>query len=78
MTTVFQYLNLLWQVTQFLSGLIGLSHGGGILLFVREDIPCKIIKSDCDADFEGIFGEINLRIKNGYFVVLTIHIKVIS
>ena len=37
------------------------SHGGRILLFVREDIPCKIIKIDCDADFEGIFVEINLR-----------------
>ena len=39
------------------------SHGGGILLFVREDIPCKIIKTDCDADFEGIFEETNLRKK---------------
>ena len=38
-------------------------HGGGILLLVREDIPCKIIKTDCDADFEGIFVEINLRKK---------------
>ena len=54
------------------------SHRGGILLFVREDIPCKIIKTDCNADFEGIFVEINLRKKNGYFAVLTIHIKVIS
>ena len=27
------------------------SHGGGILLFIREDIPCRIIKTDCDADF---------------------------
>ena len=54
------------------------SHGGGILLFVREDIPSKIIKTDCNADFEGIFVEINLRKKNGYFAVLTIHIKVIS
>ena len=39
------------------------SHGGGILLFVREDIPCKIIKTDCDADFQDIFVEINLRKK---------------
>ena len=39
------------------------SHGGGILLFVREDIPRKIIKTDCDPDFEGIFVEINLRKK---------------
>ena len=37
------------------------SHGCGIILFVREDIPCKITKIDCDADFEGIFLEINLR-----------------
>ena len=35
------------------------SHGGRILLFVREDIPCKIIKTDC----EGVFVEINLRKK---------------
>ena len=39
------------------------SHGGEILLFVRQDIPCKIIKTDCDADFKGIFVEINLRKK---------------
>ena len=39
------------------------SHGGGILLFVRDDIPSKIIKTDCDADFEGIFVEIHLRKK---------------
>ena len=37
------------------------SHVGEIILFVREDIPCKIIKTDCDGDFEGIFVEINLR-----------------
>ena len=37
------------------------SHGCGIILFVREDIPCKITKIDCDADFEGIFLEKNLR-----------------
>ena len=30
------------------------SHGGEILLFVRENISCKIIKTDCGADFEGI------------------------
>ena len=33
--------------------------GGGIILFFREDIPCKIIKTDG----EGIFVEINLRKK---------------
>ena len=39
------------------------SHGCGILLFVREDISCKIIRTDCDADFEDIIVEINLRKK---------------
>ena len=39
------------------------SHGGRTLLFVKEDIPCKIIKTDRDADFEGTFVEINLRKK---------------
>ena len=39
------------------------SRGDGILLFVREDIPCKIIKTDCSADSEVIFVEINLRKK---------------
>ena len=43
------------------------SHGGGILLLVREDIPFKIIKTDCDADIEGIFVEINLRKKKWLF-----------
>ena len=32
-------------------------------MFVREYIPFKIIKTDCDADFEGIFIGINLRKK---------------
>ena len=32
-------------------------------MFVRKDIPCKTIKTDCDAHFEGIFVEINLRKK---------------
>ena len=64
MATVFQYLNLFWQVTQFLSGLIGqVVRRGGILLFFREDIPCKIIKTECHTDFEGIFVGINLRKK---------------
>ena len=35
------------------------SHGGGILLYVREDIPCKTIK--IDNAFEAIFIELNFR-----------------
>ena len=39
------------------------SKGGGIILYVREDIPCKIIKAETDAYYEGFFIEINLRKK---------------
>ena len=39
------------------------SHGGGIFLFVREYITCKIYKTDCDGDFGGIFVDINLKKK---------------
>ena len=39
------------------------SKGGGILLYIREDIPCKIIKTETDAYHEGFFIEINLRKK---------------
>ena len=42
------------------------SKGAGILLYVREDIPCKIIKTETDAYFEGFFIEINLRKKGDY------------
>ena len=31
------------------------SHGGGILLFIREDITTKIITKTPLKDFEGIF-----------------------
>ena len=37
------------------------SHGGGILIYVREDIPCKrLMKHTFPDDIEGIFIEINL------------------
>ena len=39
------------------------SKGGGILLCVREDIPCKIIKTETDAYHEAFFIEINFRKK---------------
>ena len=37
------------------------SHRGGILLFIREDIPAKIISITPLKDFEGIFVELNFR-----------------
>ena len=37
-------------------------HGGGILIYVREDIPSKkLSKHTFPNDIEGIFVEINLR-----------------
>ena len=39
------------------------SKGGSILLYVRKDIPCKIIKTETDAYYQDFFIEINLRKK---------------
>ena len=40
------------------------SYGGGILLYVREDIPAKLISNrSFDKDIEAMFVEINLRKK---------------
>ena len=38
------------------------SNGGGVMIYVREDIPCKMLsKHNTPDDFEGIFLELNLR-----------------
>ena len=38
------------------------SHGGGIMIYVRDDIPCKqLSKHTLPDDIEGMFIEINLR-----------------
>ena len=38
------------------------SNGGGIMIFVREDIPSKLLnKHTFSSDIEGLFVEINLR-----------------
>ena len=42
------------------------SKSSGILLYAREDIPFKIMKTETDAYHEGLFIEINLRKKSGY------------
>ena len=37
-------------------------HGGGVLVYIREDIPCNILKKTfLPVDIEGIFIELNLR-----------------
>ena len=38
------------------------SNGGGVMIYVREDLACKELKSKATPEkFEGIFLEINLR-----------------
>ena len=37
------------------------SHGGGILIYVREDIPSKELNKRVLEDIEGIFIEVNFR-----------------
>ena len=40
------------------------SHGGGTLLYIRENISSKILKFEpVESNFEGFFVEINLRKK---------------
>ena len=39
---------------------------GGIILYAREDITCKIIKTETDAYYKGFIIEINLIKKSGY------------
>ena len=47
-------------------------HGGGILLYIREDIPSKILKFEpVQNNFEGFFVEINLRKKSGFLAHIT-------
>ena len=36
------------------------NNGGGIMLFVREDIPCKLLSTE-NHPMEGFHVEINLR-----------------
>ena len=42
-------------------------HGGGLMLFIREDIPSKLLPNVNPGKIEKIFVEINLRLKNGLF-----------
>ena len=41
------------------------ANGGGILLYIREDIPSKLLNTDLSV--EGFFVEIRLRKRNGSF-----------
>ena len=48
-------------------------NGGGIMIFVKEDIPTKLItKHNFQSDVEGLFVELNFR-KPKWFLVGTYH-----
>ena len=48
-------------------------RGGGILLYIREDIPCKILESHyLPSDIEGIFVELNFR-KTKFLLLASYH-----
>ena len=55
------------------------ANGGGIMLYVREDIPSKLLPNNQDSEIENIFLEINLRSKKwlicGTYNPKTSHIK---
>ena len=37
--------------------------GGGVTLYIREDIPARLLTTSLPKDFEGCFVELNLRKK---------------
>ena len=49
-------------------------NGGGIMLYVREDIPARLISVE-KSPIEAIFIELIYVIENGFFVAHTIQIK---
>ena len=53
--------------------------GGGIIVYIRDDIPSKELKSNyMPNDIEGYFIELNLRRKNGFYLLVIIQIKITS
>ena len=63
------------------------SSGGGLLLYIRNDIPCKLLKAyDLPNEFEGFFVEVNLRKRkyllscsyNSHKSVIGNHIDILS
>ena len=49
--------------------------GGGLLLYVRDDIPTKLLNYDFGTNIENLSIEINLRKRKKFSMVLTIRIK---
>ena len=49
------------------------NHGGGLMLFVRDDIPCKLLSLE-NKPMEYFYVEINLR-KTKWFALLLLQSK---
>ena len=49
--------------------------GGGLLLYIRDDIPTKFLKHDFGTNIENLSIEINLQKIKRFSVVLTIRVK---
>ena len=50
------------------------SNGGGLLLYVREDIPFKFLKVKSDCNIESICVEVNLKLLSAIFLKFIIHL----
>ena len=48
-------------------------NGGGLLLYLREDVLSTFLKTD--SKIEAFFVELSISKKNGYYVAHTIQIK---
>ena len=52
------------------------SSGRGVMVFIREGIPLKLLKNSClSANTESFLVEVKINKKNGFFAVVTIRTK---
>ena len=54
-----------------------IGRGGGITLYIREDIPARLLKTSLRIDFKGFFVELNLRKKKILIAAHTILLRAI-
>ena len=51
-------------------------HGGGVMIYVRENIPCKILnKHGTSENFEGIYLDVNIRKRKWLLFGVIIQVK---
>ena len=50
--------------------------GGGLLLYVKVDIPCRRIPFNFTPNIETMIIEINLKKENSYYLVFTIPTRI--